>query len=127
ITRGQMALATNQRGYDVIGAENERISVKTVTSSSQVHFNTNTFELVDRVMVLRVNTDEENGVSVETLLDRPAAEFASEYEGAAGHLRFRTAQRPVRPLEHLAVATEASIEGMTIRQYENGSIAVLVD
>ncbi len=30
ITRGQMALDTNQRGYDVISAENERISVKTV-------------------------------------------------------------------------------------------------
>jgi hypothetical protein len=27
ITRGQMALETNQRGYDVISADNERISV----------------------------------------------------------------------------------------------------
>jgi hypothetical protein len=38
ITRGQMALATNQRGYDVVSAENERISVKTYATSNHVTF-----------------------------------------------------------------------------------------
>lgn len=55
ITRGQMALDSKQRGYDVISAENERISVKTITSSNHVSFNPSTFSLVDRVMVLRVS------------------------------------------------------------------------
>ncbi len=54
ITRGQMALATNQQGYDVVSAANERISVKCVTSSAQVNFNQNTFHLVDRIIVLRI-------------------------------------------------------------------------
>jgi len=39
ITRGQMALETNQRGYDVVSALNERISVKTITTSTHVSFN----------------------------------------------------------------------------------------
>lgn len=70
-----MALDTNQRGYDVISAENERISVKTVTTANHVAFNTNTFQLCDRVMVLRVNVDPEEGVSVEELLDCTASEL----------------------------------------------------
>src|SRR4051795_7866648 len=54
VTRGQMALETNQQGYDVVSALNERISVKTVTSTVNVSFNLNTFHLVDRVIVLRI-------------------------------------------------------------------------
>ncbi|TWI90602.1 hypothetical protein IQ03_04954, partial [Gemmobacter caeni] len=34
VTRGQMALATNQRGYDVVSGDGDYISVKTVTSSN---------------------------------------------------------------------------------------------
>lgn len=71
ITRGQMALEINQPGYDVVSSTNERISVKTVTTSSHVSFNASTFEYVDRVIVLRVNVDDELGISVEELLDEP--------------------------------------------------------
>ena len=70
ITRGQMALETNQRGYDVVSALNERISVKTITTSTYVSFNSATFEFVDRVIILRVNVDQENGISVEEILDK---------------------------------------------------------
>jgi len=122
-TRGQMALETNQRGYDVISAENERISVKTVTSSTQVSFNANTFHLVDRVMVLRVNIDAEEGVSVETLLDCSAADFARR----ADNLRFAVSPRPSKSLESLHVVAEAHMPPHHVRQYENGSITVAVD
>ncbi len=54
VTRGQMALATNQRGYDVVSLEGERISVKTLTTSTHADFTASTFDLVDRVMVLRL-------------------------------------------------------------------------
>ena len=128
ITRGQMALETNQRGYDVISAENERISVKTITTSNHVNFNPSTFAEVDRVMVLRVNIDDENGVSVEELLDCTAAEFVDGHDGNLDRLVYRVAQKQkVRPLEGLKIAEEAAFENMTIRQYENGTIAVLVD
>jgi len=128
ITRGQMALETNQRGYDVISAENERISVKTVTSSSHVSFNANTFDLIDRVMVLRVNMDDEEGVSVETLLDCPANEFLEKTGSPSGKFTFRTSanSRPRKPLESLQITSEASFDKYSIRQYENGTIAVFI-
>lgn len=82
ITRGQMALATNQQGYDVVSADGERISVKTVTSSSHVTFRKSTFHHVDRVLVLRINIDE-GEASTEELLDCPATRIMEEtVEGA---------------------------------------------
>lgn len=129
ITRGQMALQTNQRGYDVISAENERISVKTVTSSAHVSFNANTFDLVDRVMVLRVNIDDEEGVSVETLLDCPAIEFLERTGNPSGKFTYRTSanSRSKKSLENLQTTSTASFDKYHIRQYENGTIAVLIE
>ena len=128
ITRGQMALETNQRGYDVISAENERISVKTVTTSSHVSFNPNTFEFVDRVMVLRVNIDEEDGVSVEELLDERADSFLTKAESASGKITFSTSsrRRTKKPLEDLQITKEASLRNLRVFQYENGTIKVQI-
>lgn len=127
ITRGQMALQTNQRGYDVISAENERISVKTITSSGHVRLNANTFDLVDRVMVLRVNVDDENGVSVETVMDKPALEFVALCRASGDKFTFGThsSVRPVRPLEDLKVTDEVVFADFLLRKYENGTISVL--
>jgi hypothetical protein len=129
ITRGQMALETNQRGYDVISADNERISVKTVTSSVHVSFNPNTFDQVDRVMVLRVNVDDEDGVSVETLLDCSAVEFLENYGKDTGKHIFGTSawSRPKQSLDNLQISDEAAFENYVIRQYENGTILALLD
>ncbi|MGI9351158.1 MAG: DUF6998 domain-containing protein [Rhizobiaceae bacterium] len=128
ITRGQMALETNQQGYDVIGAENEKISVKTVTTSTHVSFNANTFHLVDRVMVLRVNIDEEEGVSVETLLDCLSEEFIEGRAVSSGKYTFGTASttRERKPLDSLQVTNEVSFNEYLLRQYENGTITVLI-
>ncbi|MGH1412848.1 MAG: DUF6998 domain-containing protein [Pelagimonas sp.] len=128
ITRGQMALETNQRGYDVISADNERISVKTVTSSVHVSFNPNTFDQVDRVMVLRVNVDEEDGVSVETLLDCSAAEFLEKHGKDSGKHVFGTSagSRPKQSLDNLQVSDEARWGDHLVRQFENGTIQVLI-
>lgn len=62
-----MATDVNQRGYDVVGLSNERISVKTTAQSGLeglISFNPRTLEFVDRIFVLRVNTEE---MQVETL------------------------------------------------------------
>jgi hypothetical protein len=129
ITRGQMALETNQRGYDVISADNERISVKTVTSSVHVSFNQNTFDQVDRVMVLKVNVDDEDGVSVETLLDCSAAEFLEKHGKDSGKHVFGTStgSRPKQSLENLQISDKAAFENYVIKQYENGTIVALLD
>ena len=61
ITNGRMATEVNQKGYDVVSAAGEHISVKTTAmmgSGGHVTFNTNTLAHVDRVIVLRINTTE---------------------------------------------------------------------
>jgi uncharacterized protein DUF6998 len=129
ITRGQMALDTNQRGYDVISAENERISVKTVTTANHVSFNANTFDLVDRVMILRVNVDPEEGVSVEELLECTSEELRDKVTPYGDTFRLSTslARKTAKPLDHLLVENEITFEGYTLRQYESGTIVVLIE
>src|SRR3954471_2538304 len=61
ITNGQMAVTVNQQGYDVVSAEGERVSVKTTAKmdgAGHIAFNPNSLTKVDRVIVLRINTDE---------------------------------------------------------------------
>lgn len=126
ITRGQMALDTNQHGYDVVSAANERISVKTITTSTHVSFNQNTFHHVDRIMVLRVNVDDDKGVSVEELLDTSVQDAEPLLRAQGGKfvypiLRGKQEQRPV---EDLVITARASFRDMEIVQYESGAIRI---
>jgi hypothetical protein len=69
ISNGQMATEVNQKGYDVVSSLGERISVKTtanMSSSGHISFNPNTLDIVDRVIILRINTED---MQIETLLD----------------------------------------------------------
>jgi hypothetical protein len=129
ITRGQMALDTNQRGYDVVSAENERISVKTVTSTKNITFNPNTFDKVDRVMILRVNVDDEKGISVEEIFDGTTDEANARLRSRGKALFFSIARSPrtVRPLTELQVIAKAAFRGIEIVQYENGAVRICKD
>lgn len=53
--RGTLATRTNQHGFDVISADNRRISVKTTAQdpATFVSFNSRTLDHVDAVMILR--------------------------------------------------------------------------
>lgn len=126
-TYGQMATEVNQRGYDVVSAAGERISVKTITSSTHVGFNTQTFEHVDRVIVLRINVED---MAIEILLDKPADDARTLMREGVGKFVFpvnRGSQRLARPLEEMVVLREQPYKGHVIRQYENGTIQVLTD
>lgn len=129
MTRGQMATSTNQRGYDVVSAEGEHISVKTVTTSVQAKFNPNTLDLVDRIIILRINVDDDDeGVSVEILLDIGRDQFGARLRYlATGAIDFPIPQKRalVRPLATQAVEAEAVVNGVTVRQLESGTILVL--
>lgn len=129
ITRGQMALDTNQRGYDVVSAFNERISVKTITSSTHVGFNASTFHHVDRVMVLRVNVDDDKGVSVEELLDAPATDALELMREHGGKLVYSISRgtREARPAESLEITDRAPYSDLEIVRYESGAIRVWRD
>lgn len=129
ITRGQMALDTNQHGYDVVSASNERVSVKTVTTSNHVTFNQNTFHHVDRVMVLRINVDDEKGVSVEELLDASAHDAQSMMRTGESKFIYSVVRgnREERPVEDLEITARAFYADFEIIQYESGAIRIRRD
>jgi hypothetical protein len=125
ITRGQMALATNQHGYDVVGADSERISVKTITSSSHISVRKSTFHHVDRVLILRINVDD-GEASIEELLDCPSDEFRNIAIEGTGEYVYRIRQGRPRSqlLDNITIVAEAKHNPFRILQYENGTIAI---
>jgi hypothetical protein len=93
-----------------------------------VIFNPATIDQVDRVIVLRIVIDEDNGLAVEDLLDCSAGELAAHCGGDPQRLIYRAAQqRRVRPVENLQVTAEAQFRDLTIRQYESGTIQLLLN
>lgn len=127
ITNGQMATEVNQKGYDVVGGDGERISVKTTAmmgSGGHVAFNANSLNLVDRVIVLRVNTEE---MQIETLLNVPVAEaealMTSEGSGKRTLSLSRMIKKTVPPSQVKRVR-EVSYQGYVIRELETGTIEV---
>lgn len=140
VTRGQMARATNQRGYDVVSADGDRISVKTVTSATQALFNANTFDIVNRVMILQIVV-EEGEVSIEELYDEPASKFLGtfpvnsqgKYAVSISNLKSKSnieigsGSKTVLSLEEqrrLEKTGEARYGDFRIVQYENGTVLV---
>lgn len=139
VTRGQMALATKQRGYDVVSLEGERISVKTVTTSNHVGFSESTFNLVDRVMILRL-VIEDDEVSIEELLDCAATEIRKRSTNGAGKyivpingsgLGNRSEQDDsghrglsIEELQKLSETGSARHGKHRVVQYENGTVLV---
>ena len=124
ITRGQMALAVNQHGYDVVSAGGERVSVKTITTSSQVSFNLGTFDQVDRVIILRLLV-EENEVSIEELLDCTSAEARTTMKASQGKLIYTPWTQSRGPnLSELRVIEQGAFHNILVKQLENGTILV---
>lgn len=127
ITNGQMATEVNQQGYDVVSGDGERISVKTTATMGigcHVSFNPNSLELVDRVIILRINTEE---MQIETLLNAPVAEalrLMSRDRGGKHSLPLGRLVRKERSRSDLKTLREASFEDYTVRELENGSIEV---
>lgn len=130
ITNGQMATEVNQRGYDVVSSAGERISVKTTAmmgNGGHISFNASSLELVDRVIVLRVNTEE---MQVETLLNASASEAISLMLPDDGGRKTLPLRRLVRkPLleRTVTLVAEVSFQGYIIKELESGSIEVLRD
>ena len=131
ITNGQMATEVNQKGYDVVSASGERISVKTTAmmgNTGHVTFNAKSLDLVDRVIVLRVNTEE---MQIETLLNAPVADVIGLMAQAPGGKRTlslsRMSGRPEAPRDQIKSVKEVSFRGYVIRELETGSIEVEKD
>ncbi|WKD24216.1 hypothetical protein NDQ71_03720 [Pseudoalteromonas sp. KG3] len=130
ITNGRMATEVNQAGYDVVSSTGERISVKTtgrMHTSGHISFNTNTLELVDRIIILRINTDE---MQVETLLDAPVEQARLLMSDAATGKSCITMTKlinpPVKPRILLNVK-EAIWRNYKLIELENGTIEVFLN
>ena len=128
ITNGQMATEVNQAGYDVVGADGERVSVKTTAmmgTSGHIAFNRNTLDKVDRVVILRINTEE---MQIETLFN-DSVEKAKELMGDAnssGKMSISLSKLTGYPKMRSEIATikTLSIPPYVINELENGTIEV---
>lgn len=125
ITNGQMATEINQKGYDVVSGDGERISVKTTAmlgSNGHVSFNSRSLEFVDRIIVLRINTDE---MQIETLFNEHVSVAKPLMrQGQDGKLEIslsKLVRKPVSPVGLKAVRL-AQFGEFLIREMENGSI-----
>lgn len=130
ITNGRMATEVNQAGYDVVSSKGERISVKTtgrMHTGGHISFNTNTLELVDRIIILRINTDE---MQVETLLDMPVEQARLLMSDAATGKSCITMSKlinpPVKPRVLLNVK-EAIWNNYKLVELESGTIEVFLN
>lgn len=130
ITNGQMATKINQKGYDVVSGDGERISVKTTAmmgTSGHIAFNPNTLNVVDRIIILRINTDE---MQIETLLNdktKVAAELMRNTSSNNGKAAISLSKlvRSQRSHNDIAVLRTVQKDAYTIKELENGSIEVL--
>jgi len=127
ITNGQMALEVNQKGYDVVSASGERVSVKTTGTLSDanrmVSFNPETIKHVDRVMILRINSDE---MQVETLLDLPVDEAKKLMTKQAKKLIINLSKisKKAKAKSTLKTVKCAVYNEYEIKELENGSIEI---
>lgn len=125
ISRGQMALASKQRGYDVV-SDAERISVKTVTTSTHLRIRNATLPLVDRIVILRLSSDDDHGLSIEEVDDFPSSEIAVKAR-RAGEDWVYTFTRPKQlpDVSGLQITDDAWHNDFHVRRYENGTIRVM--
>ena len=125
ISNGQMATEVNQKGYDVVSESGERISVKTTAmmgGAGHVSFNAKSLEFVDRVMVLRMNTEE---MQVETLLNAPVSEVMAMLSSPVDGKRTLSLSRITekrKPRTNIPSVHEVYCDGYTLRELESGTI-----
>lgn len=130
ITNGQMAVSVNQKGYDVVSAQGERVSVKTTAQMSHtghVSFNPRSLSEVDRVIILRINTED---MEVETLLDAPIdtalTMMCADFQGRR-KISLSRLFKKIKPLSELVAINRVFYYGYEIKELESGTIVVLRD
>lgn len=124
ITNGQMAPNTNEKGYDVVSNTGERISVKTTattTTTGGALFNLKTLNLVDRIMIMRIDEDLE----IEVLLDTSTVDAKKlMHNGTIAYSKLLGTGRNNINLDQIPIVNRIEHDGYEIVEYENGSITV---
>lgn len=129
ITNGQMATTVNQSGYDVVSGDGERVSVKTtgrMANTGHIAFNSNTLKYVDRVIILRINTEE---MQIETLFDgnleQAKALMCISDSNTKYTLALSKLTKPENINRKILKVKEAIWKDLVIIERENGSIEVV--
>ena len=79
-------------------------------------------------MILRLNVDTEDGVSIECLEDISALDAVQKFAKTSDGFRYSHSMRPhTRPLENLKIKSTIAYDDLEIRQYENDTVQVLRD
>ena len=73
----KLTTTNNQRGYDLLDPHGLRVSVKTITSSTGVDLNEATMSLVDRIIVVWLDTVEDQ-LEVEVVYDKSTEAFMED-------------------------------------------------
>lgn len=131
VSNGRMAIEPNQRGYDVVSADNERISVKTTAvmgNSGIISFNAKTLNHVDRVMILRVNSDEmQIEILLDALVDKAEALMSMESNGKRTISLSRLISKPPPKREIVKPIKAVQYYDYFVRELETGAIEVEKD
>jgi hypothetical protein len=130
----KLATENNQRGYDLIDADGLRVSVKTITTSTGVSLKESTVDLVDRVVVVWLDTNEDEiGVhiaydaGVEKFLTNCAAPYRGSMRLGRGSMIFPDKPSMAHKFEVGDVIATYTEGNTTIRKHSSGSFTALVN
>ncbi len=131
ITNGQMVTKVNNKGYDVVSSTGENISVKTTAmmgSSGHISFNPRTLDKVDRIIILRINTNE---MQIETLLNdtkENAMELMTNIDSnGKASISLSKLTTPTKERLDIPAIKTVEFESYMVQELENGSIEVDAD
>ena len=129
----KLAIENNQRGYDLIDADGLRVSVKTITTSKSVSLKESTVDLVDRVIVVWLDTNEDElGVHIayDAGVEKFLADSTSPYRGSMklrrGSMTFPSRPSSAQKFEVGPVIATHQEGEIVIRKHSSGSFTALV-
>ncbi|MBE1282811.1 MAG: hypothetical protein GJ676_05830 [Rhodobacteraceae bacterium] len=130
----KLSAENNQHGFDLIDTDGLRVSVKTITTSTGVDLKESTIGLVDRVVVVWLDTDEDElGVhvvydaSVEQFLQVCAATYRGSLRLGRGAMSFPERSAAAKKFEVGDVIATHKDGDVVIRKHVSGSFTALVD
>lgn len=130
----KLSSANNQRGYDLVDADGLRVSVKTITTATHVTLKESTLPLVDRIVVVWVDTDADE-LDLTVVYDKGVEEMQTEAAIYNGSLRLSRGRMtfPHKPAQaagkfDVGEVVDTYVDGnVEIRKHASGSFTALVD
>ncbi len=122
----------NQRGFDLVDKDGLRVSVKTITTSTGIALKESTIELVDRVIVVWLDTLEDE-LDVTVVYDKSTEDFRADcaevYRGSLrlgrGAMSFPNRTPTVGKFDVGEVVASYKEGPITIRKHSSGSFTAL--